>query len=315
MVGALAGMFPAETTSRLLVGLQEPDDAAVYVLDGTGLVFTADYFPPVVDDGATYGAIAANNAMSDVFAMGGTPLMALNLATFPADMPPEVAASILRGAAEQVRAAGAIIAGGHSTTGDEPTFGLAVLGTVDPEAVIRKGGARVGDRLVLTKSLGVGVITTAGKQGTAQREAMEAAVASMLGSNGPAAAAARASGVRCGTDVTGFGLVGHGMELAQTSGVRLRVRSADLPLLPGALEHARAGTFPGGARRNAAYFGPQTEVGGGVDPLLRDLAFSPETSGGLLLAVPPARLAGLLGRAPGAVEIGVVEEGHGILLV
>jgi selenide,water dikinase len=303
-------------TRDLLVGLDPPDDAAVYRLNGTALIFTADYFPPVVDDPHAYGAIAACNALSDVFAMGGKPLLALNLAAFPDDMPPEVAAAILRGGAEKAREAGCVVAGGHTTTSEEPTYGMAVVGTASPAALIRKGGARPGDHLVLTKPLGVGVITTAGKRGKALPEAMAAAVASMQALNAAAAEAAVAAGVRCGTDVTGFGLGGHALELATASGVCLRIRAASVPLLPGALHHAAQGAFPGGAARNLEHFGPHTEVGAAVDPLVARLLFSPETSGGLLLAVPADRVAGLVEhcaeRGVAAAVIGDVVEGRGL---
>ncbi len=318
MVADVAGFFPADVRERLLVGLDEPDDAAVYNLGGTGLIFTADYFPPVVDDPFTYGAIAANNALGDVFAMGGRPLVALNLATFPDDMPVEVARAILAGAAEQARAVGAVIAGGHTVSGRDPSFGLAVLGVVDPAHLIRKGGAQPGDCLVLTKPLGVGVITTAGKRGTVLPEALSAAVASMRAPNLAAAQAAVALGVRCGTDVTGFGLVGHALEMAEASGVQFRLRAADVPLLPGAMHHAGAGDFPGGAERNADYFAPRTEVVAGVDPLLRALLFSPETAGGLLLAVPPHALqhmeASCAAAGVRAVPIGDVRHGQGLVI-
>ncbi len=319
MVGGLKGVFPPELTRNLLVGLDDPDDAAVYALGGTTLVFTADYFPPVVDDPETYGAIAANNALSDVFAMGGQPVLALNLASFPDDMPPEVAQAILRGGARQALAAGAVVAGGHTTASDEPNFGMAVIGTVDPAHLVRKAGARPGDRLVLTKPLGVGVITTAGKAGTALPEAMAAAVGAMLASNRAAAAAAREAGVVCGTDVTGFGLIGHALELAEASGVCLRIEAGAVPLLAGALHHAAAGDFPGGAARNETFFAARTQTGPGVDPLRRRLLFSPETAGGLLLAVPSAAASGLLAacRDAGcdAVLIGEATTGVGLQLV
>lgn len=318
MVSGLRGMFPPELTNKLLVGLDDPDDAAVYDLDGTGLVFTADYFPPVVDDPYLYGAIAANNALSDVFAMGGRPILALNLAAFPDDMPPEVAGEILRGGAEQALKAGAVVAGGHTTTSAEPTFGMAVIGTVPPNAIVRKGGARHGDRLVLTKALGTGVITTAGKNGTALPEAMAAAIASMTASNAAAAEAARQAAVRCGTDITGFGLIGHARELAAASGVRMVIRAEAVPLLPGALHHAGLGDFPGGTARNAQYFGPHTEVGASVDPLVQRLCFSPETAGGLLMAVPAHAVhlvvEGCAAAGLRAAVIGEVMPGHGVRL-
>jgi selenide,water dikinase len=299
---------------QVLVGLEQPDDAAVYGLDDErALVFTADYFPPVVDEAGAYGAIAAANALNDVFAMGGTPILALNLACFPDDMPAEVARAILHGAAAKAREAGAVVAGGHTTRGDEPTFGLAVLGMVHPGAIVRKGGARPGDRLLLTKPLGTGVVTTAGKQGAASPAEMEAAIASMSRLNAAAATAARAAGLHAGTDVTGFGLAGHALEMAGAGGCRFVIRVADVPLLPGALAHARAGRFPGGAASNEAYFGARVRAPDGLAAPLRRLMFSPETAGGLLVAVPPGSAARMRDACQ-AWDIGHVEAGEGLEL-
>ena len=294
MVAGLRSAFTPEAGARVLVGLEEPDDAAVFDLDGRTLVFTADYFPPVVDGAYDYGAIAASNALSDVFAMGGVPVLALNLAGFPDDMPAALAADILRGGAEKVAEAGAVVGGGHTTRSEEPSYGLAVLGTVERDAIMRKGGAQAGDCLVLTKPLGVGVVTTAGKNGVAAVEHLRAAVASMKRLNAGAAQAARAAGVRCGTDVTGFGLIGHLLEMAESSGVGFRVRAAEVPLLPGAMPCAAQRQFPGGVRHNEGFFGDRVRAGAGVDPLVRRLLFSPETAGGLLLAVPGAAVERLL---------------------
>jgi selenide,water dikinase len=311
------GSFPAELPPALLVGLDEPDDAAVYRLEGATVILTADYFPPVVDDAADYGAIAAANALSDVYAMGGRPVLALNLTGLPDDMPAEVAAAILRGGAEKVCEAGAVIGGGHTTRDEEPTYGLAVLGTVDPEALIRKSGARPGDALVLTKPLGTGVITTAGKQGAASADELAAAVSSMRRLNAAASAAAVRAEVHCGTDVTGFGLLGHGLELAEASGVRFRIRPAAVPLLTGAHRCGVARCFPGGAASNEGFFAPRVQGAEDAvpDPVNRRLLFSPETSGGLLLAVPAVSLNRFLREAPGTAVIGQVVEGEGIELV
>ena len=306
-------------TQGLLVGLEEPDDAAVWRLDDhKALIFTADYFPPVVDEPRAYGAIAAANALNDVFAMGGRPALALNLATFPDDMPAEVASEILAGGAEKAREAGAVVAGGHTTAGSEPTFGMAVIGFASPAALTRKGGARPGDRLLLSKPLGSGVVTTAAKNGRAASGIIAAAVRSMAGLNAAAAAAAAAVGARCATDVTGFGLVGHGAEVAQASGVALRIFAGRVPLLPGAEACGRAGGFPGGAARNEAYFGDRTVAAPELDPVLRRLMFSPETAGGLLIAVPAGRVGQILEAASGAGqplwEIGEVLSGAGVEL-
>lgn len=319
--GEDAEIGAGDAVSGLLVGLNDPDDAAVYNLTGTGLVFTADYFPPVVDQAYDYGAIAASNALSDVYAMGGTPLMALNLAGFPADMPAAVAAEILRGAAEKVRAAGAVIGGGHTTRSVEPTFGLAVVGTVDPAHLVRKGGVAVGDVVVLTKALGVGVITTAAKNGLATADHVASAVASMSRLNAVAAGIARRVGVRGGTDVTGYGFLGHLLEMAEASGLDFRVRAESVPLLPGALACAREGEggFPGGAQSNEAFFAPRVRADPELDPLILRLLYAPETSGGLLLAVSPDAVDALLRACRTAGEtawvVGAAVAGNGLVTV
>jgi len=290
VLSGFGDFFPPEMSEHLIVGLDDPDDAAVYRIDeNTALIFTADYFPPVVDDPYAYGAIAATNALSDVFAMGGRPALALNLASFPDDMPDAVARAILRGGAEKAREAGAVIAGGHTTRGEEPTYGLAVIGFVHPDALMRKGGARVGDRLYLSKALGVGVVTTAGKQGVASASDLEGAVIAMSRLNAAAAGAAQAAGVRCATDITGFGLLGHALEMAEASGMRFRVAAAAVPFLPGSERYGRAGCFPGGAARNAEHFAARVQVVGAIDEVRQRLLFSPETAGGLLAAVPAER--------------------------
>jgi selenide,water dikinase len=314
MIEGFADLFPPAMREHVLVGLDEPDDAAVYRVDAErALVFTADYFPPVVDDPRAYGAIAATNALNDVFAMGGKPFLALNLACFPDDMPPEVAREILHGAAAKALEAGAVVAGGHTTRGDEPTFGLAVIGFVHPERVVRKGGARPGDRLFVTKRLGTGVVTTAGKQGAASAEEIAAAIESMSQLNAAAGSAARDAGVRAGTDVTGFGLVGHALEMAEAGRCRFVIRVEDVPLLPGALAHARAGRFPGGAATNEDYFGARVRAPRELPAVVRGLMFSPETAGGLLVAVPAEAAAGFRDACQ-AWEIGHVEAGDGLEL-
>lgn len=302
-----------------MVGLDRPDDAAVYRLDDhRALIFTADYFPPVVDDAGAYGAIAAANALNDVFAMGGQPTLALNLASFPDDMPAEVARGILWAGATKAREAGAVIAGGHTTRGEEPTYGLAVIGFVDPERVFRKGGARPGDRVFLSKPVGTGVVTTAGKAGAAPSEALISAVSTMSRLNRVAAEAAGAAGVRAATDVTGFGLVGHALEMAEAADCCFRILPARVPLLPGAEACGREGWFPGGAASNERHFGPRVRVTTEVDSVLRRLMFSPETAGGLLVAVPAAGIAALREVAGAGDqsfwEIGVVTDGSGVEL-
>jgi selenide, water dikinase len=314
VVRPLAEIFPAAAYPQLLVGLAAPDDAAVYRLtDDLAIVSTADFFPPVVDDPYTFGAVAAANALSDIYAMGGEPLFALNLAAFPDDLPPEILAEIFRGGAEKVREAGAVIAGGHTVTDKEPKYGLAVTGRIDPRRVLAKQGAQVGDRLVLTKALGTGVITTAHKRGQVEAADLAAAVDSMAHLNRAAAAAAGAVGAHALTDITGFGLLGHAHEMAHLSGVRLVFDFAALPWLPGARRYAEAGVFPGGTGRNADYFGKWVTFDRAPEDWETWLLHDPQTSGGLLMAVAETQLPALLGRLRGEGEtawvIGTVEAG------
>ncbi len=262
---------------------------------------TLDFFPPIVDDPYAYGAIAAANAMSDVFAKGGRVLLALNIAGFPSDLPHEILTEIFRGGADKVAEAGGIVAGGHTVVDKEPKYGLCVTGLVDPRDVRTKGGAAVGDRLVLTKPLGTGVVATAGKFDKAAAGDLAAAIASMTALNLGASRAMLAAGASAATDITGFGLLGHAAEMASNGGVRFRIAAAAVPLLSGAREYARLGLLTGGARRNRAYLtGPAApapvEVAADVDPLVADLLFDSETSGGLLVAIAPDRLDTLLAR-------------------
>jgi selenide,water dikinase len=319
----LAGMFKAEDYPDLLVGLGMPDDAAVYRLSSEqAIIETADFFPPVVDDPYTFGAVAAANALSDVYAMGGRPLFAINLAAFPDDLPADVLSEILRGGAEKVREAGAVIAGGHTVTDKEPKYGLAVTGLVHPERILTKRGAQVGDRLVLTKSLGTGVLTTAHKQGRVAGADLEAAVASMLHLNRLASEAAQAtSGVHAVTDVTGFGLLGHAHEMAHLSGVSIALDYAALPWIGAVRRYAAEWVFPGGSERNEAYYSrwvtvaPELNLAAWELRLLHD----PQTSGGLLIAVAGAHVEELAERLRAAGEpahvIGAVRRGSGELVI
>ena len=316
----LSGLFPAAEYPDLLVGLEGPDDAAVYRLDDTrALVVTTDFFPPVVDDPYSFGAIAAANAMSDVFAMGGTVLLALNLLGVPADLPAEVVSEILRGGGETVKAGGGVVAGGHSIIDAEPKYGLAVVGLVDPRTILRKSDARSGDALVLTKALGTGLVTTAIKRGRAQAEDVAAAVAGMSALNRAAGSCAAKLAVGAATDITGFGLAGHALEMAEQSGVDLVLDLSALPLLPGAWTYALAGMVPGGAERNREAFAPRVDGLDAVDPNWERILFDPQTSGGLLMAIAPSRLPALLGalEAEGvaAAVIGEARLGSGRLLV
>ena len=284
-------MFPAADYPSLLVGLEVSDDAAVYkVSDDLAIIQTLDFFTPIVDDPYTYGAIAAANAMSDVYAMGGEVVLALNIACFPSDLPPHTITEILRGAGEKVREAGGVVAGGHTIDDPEPKFGQSVMGTAHPDHIATKAGARPGDLLLLTKPIGVGIITTVAKSDAAASEHLQAAITSMLQLNRSGAHLAQ-RGVKAMTDITGFSLLGHGYEMAEHSGVCLHIHSRQVPVLPGAREYAESWLFPGGSKRNADYFGQWVQASPRVSEELLMLFYTPETSGGLLMAVPQSKLA------------------------
>jgi len=312
----LAGFVPAESAD-LLVGLDPADDAAVYRLDDErALVFTVDFFPPVVDDPRAFGAIAATNALNDVFAMGGMPLLALSITAFPEELPMEVLGEILAGADEVVRAAGAILAGGHTIRDDEPKYGLAVVGTVHPDGIWPKSGARPGDALFLTKPLGTGLVLQAQREGRAPEGALDATVAAMRTLNRDAADALRPFGPNAVTDVTGFGLLGHAYEMASRSGVRLELDALALPALPSALELAEAGVRTGGDRRNRDYAGPHVESSASATS--EALAFDPQTAGGLLVSLPAEQAAVLVATFAAAgldlYRVGSVVVGSGVVL-
>ena len=314
--GLLAGFVPA-TSEDLLVGLDPADDAAVYRLDDErALVFTVDFFPPLVDDPRTFGAIAATNALNDVFAMGGAPLLALSVAAFPEELPTEVLGDVLAGADERVRAAGAILAGGHTIRDDEPKYGLAVVGTVHPDALWPKAGAQPGDVLYLTKPLGTGIVLQAERDGRTPPGALEAAVTSMTELSRGAADTLRPFAPNAVTDVTGFGLLGHVHELASRSGVRAVLEAEALPLLPGALELARDEVKTGGDRRNREYAGGHVQSS--VDAALETLAYDPQTAGGLLISMTTDRAAVLEATFADAgqllARVGHVEAGAGVVL-
>ena len=303
---------------RVLVDYRTGDDAGVFRLDAANaLVQTLDFFTPVVDDPYAFGAIAAANALSDVYAMGGTPLTALSIAAFPEqDFPAEWAVEIVRGGAATLREAGCVLLGGHSVRDPEIKFGYAITGSVDPARILSNAGARPGDRLVLTKPLGTGVLATALKAGQAPAAAVQAATRSMCALNREAAAAALRHGVQAATDVTGFGLAGHAAAMARESRVSLEIRVADLPLLPEAL--ALAVRFqPGGLKANRLQFEPLLDDRAAPDAARRALLFDPQTSGGLLLPVPPERLAALLAELPEARVIGraLAAGPHALVLV
>ena len=283
----LSHRFLAQDYPNLLVGLRDPDDAAVYrINDTTAIIQTIDFFPPVVDDAYSFGAITAANAMSDVYAMGGEVLLALNLAAWRDDLPLELLTEIFRGGADKVAEAGAVIAGGHTITDQEPKYGLSVTGVVHPNHITTKGGARPGDVLVLTKPLGAGLITTAGKNGVASDEHLQNAIDWMARLNRGGAQAMQAVGIECATDITGYGLLGHAHEIAQASGVALQFRASALPVYDGALAYAHQQQIPGGAGRNKLYLEDKAEFVRAVDDNLYEIFFDPQTSGGLLIVVP-----------------------------
>jgi selenide,water dikinase len=287
----LKQIFAGIVDDRLLVGLDSPDDAAVYRINAeTAIILTTDFFTPIVDDPYDYGAIAAANAVSDVYAMGGDVALALNIAAFPADLPVNIVAEIFRGGAEKVREAGGIIAGGHTVDAPEPKYGLAVLGLIHPDRVATKGQARPGDLLVLTKPLGVGLVTTAFKADMAEARSLDEAVAWMSRLNRAAARAMTAGDCHTATDITGFSLLGHSCEIAERSRVRLRLRLEALPFVHGAKTLAEAWLFPGGTNKNEAAYRSQIEFEAGLPLEMQMLLFTPETSGGLLVAMPPGEL-------------------------
>jgi selenide,water dikinase len=300
--------------------LGEPDDAAVWRLDeDRALVATTDFFTPVVDNPYDYGAIAAANALSDVYAMGGKPFLALNVAALPPDLPLEISSEIIRGGAEVTRQAGVVLAGGHSIQDKEPKYGLVVLGFVHPEKMLTKSGARQGDVLLLSKPLGFGTITTALKNDQADPSDVAEAVGWMKRLNRQAAELATEFNLHGGTDVTGFSLLGHASEVGQASKVRLRLEFERIPFVGGARRYAEQFIFPGGASDNRTFFSEQVQFALAIDEASQMLLFDPQTSGGLLLCVPPDKLERLQERAAQVGQlfwpVGQVLEGSGIEVV
>jgi selenide, water dikinase len=277
----------ADGLSDLIAGLDPPDDAAVHlVAPGVAVIGTVDFFPPIVDDPRTFGEIAAANALSDVFAMGGRVLFALSVAAIPEDMPSAAFRAILDGAASKVREAGGLLAGGHTIRDPEPKYGLAVVGVASPDRLLRKGGARPGDVLLLTKALGTGLLVSGRRQGRTSDADLAGAVDSMRVLNRPASEVLVEQGVRAATDVTGFGLLGHALEMARSSSTTFVLEASSLPALDGALELARDGVETGGATFNRQFVAPALTVDDGVPDDLVTLGHDPQTSGGLLAAVP-----------------------------
>jgi selenide,water dikinase len=303
-----------------LVGLGDPDDAAIWRLDDErALVVTTDFFTPVVDTPYEYGAIAAANSLSDVYAMGGRPFLALNIAALPPDLPPEISSEILRGGAEKSLEAGVVVVGGHTIQDKEPKYGLVALGFVHPQKMLTKAGLRPGDALALTKPLGFGVTTTALKQQKAAPEDVAEVVSWMVKLNRSAAELAVEFGLRGGTDVTGFSLLGHSMEMANASHLGLRFFSDKIPFVSCARKYAGMWTFPGGASDNRLYFGPRVKFVEGISEETQMLLFDPQTSGGLLLGVPPEKLAAFVERAAAIQQpvwvVGETLTGEGIEVV
>jgi selenide,water dikinase len=306
-LSAALAPLPRESDPRLLVGRETFDDAGVFrVSDDLALVQTVDFFAPILDDSYRFGRVAAANALSDVYAMGGEPLTAMNIVGFPEKaLPLSVLTDILRGGQDAVHEAGARIVGGHTVTDEELKYGLSVTGRVHPDRILSNANARPGDKLLLTKGLGTGILATAGKRGSLSDAHAEALYASMAALNAEASRAAVALGARCATDVTGFGLLGHASHIARASGVKLRFQYASMPLLPGAREALAAGFVTGGAARNAKWVAAITDwddVGDDARALLTD----PQTSGGMLVALPSGRVDEYRARVPAAVVVGEV---------
>jgi selenide,water dikinase len=313
----LTEFFPLSRYPELLVGLEDYDDAAVYQLDDhTALIHTLDFFTPVVDDPYDYGAIAAANALSDIYAMGGEVLVALNICCFPQDLPESILKEIIRGGAEKVHEAGGVIAGGHTIQDKEPKYGLSVLGRIHPGKILTKSKAREGDTIVLTKPLGTGLITTAAKGDMAEPGHVDAAVKSMKQLNKTASTLIQETGVHGCTDVTGYALLGHGYEIAEKSNIRLCINVDALPILDGALQYAENSLFPAGTCRNRDYFKEHVEFAGHIDDDMQMLLFTPETSGGLLFTVSRDKVDEMKQAFLKAGEffriIGEVTGGHGI---
>ncbi len=300
-----------------MIGLEGPDDAAVWRLDDSrAIVATTDFFTPVVDDAYDYGAIAATNSLSDIYAMGGTPFLALNIAALPPDLPTEISADILRGGAEKAREAGVVIAGGHTVQDKEPKYGLVALGFVDPRKMLSKGGLKVGDALVLTKPLGFGVTTTALKREQADERDVKEVVSWMARLNKTAGQLAVEFNLRGGTDITGFSLLGHGLEMAEAAGAAMEIEYDKVPFVSCARKYAEKGAFAGGLFDNRSFYGSRVKFIKKLDEPAEMLLFDPQTSGGLLLGVPQENLAAFTKRAKELDQpiwvIGEVKAGKGI---
>lgn len=310
-------IFKSSDYPDLLIGLEGPDDAAVWRLDDSrALVVTTDFFTPVVDNAFDYGAIAATNSLSDIYAMGAKPFLALNVAALPPDLPAEISAEILRGGAEKAREAGVVIAGGHTVQDKEPKYGLVAIGFVDPQKMLGKGGLQVGDALVITKPLGFGVTTTALKREQADEKDVQEVVSWMTKLNKIAGQLAVEFDLRGGTDISGFSLLGHGWEMAAAAHLKLEIEYNKIPFASCARKYAEMGAFAGGLFDNQSYFSSHVQFDQSLDEPSQMLLFDPQTSGGLLLGVPQNKLDALMKRAKELDQpvwvIGNVTEGLGI---
>ena len=302
----------------LLVGTETGDDAGVYRIgEDTALVFTVDFFPPIVDDPFSFGAVAAANSLSDIYAMGGKPLLALNIVAFPVDLPKDILGEVLRGGFAKAQEAGCLIIGGHTVDDQEPKYGLAAIGLVEPGKQVTNAGARPGDILVLTKPVGTGIITTAGKQGVTEPEVLDRAVSMMSTLNRAASEAMVKVGVNAGTDVTGFGLIGHLSIMMKGSGTGAKIQLSSVPVLPGTWRLLEDGIAPGGTHRNLDSASQYVRWHDGISDAARLLLCDAQTSGGLLMSVPRDQLDLLMkeleaGGVPGAAIVGeVIEDGKG----
>ena len=311
----------ARSDPRLIVGLQTSDDAVVYAIrDDLALIQTVNFFSPIVDDPYLFGQIAAANSLSDIFAMGGDVLFALNIAAFPEDLPSEILSVILEGGADKVAETNAVIAGGHTVTDPEPKYGLVVTGTAEPQNIWTKAGARPGDALYLTKPLGTGIITTAHKRNAVDEATLQGAVAQMATLNLAASRTARSVTIHACTDITGFGLLGHTWEMATKSNVSIEIDVEAVPVLAGAIELARLGNIAGGLDRNREYYSHEVDskvqIDSDIDAALAEVLFDPQTSGGLLFSVPrQATTAFTTALTLAGVpfwNIGQVDEGSGV---
>lgn len=305
--------FQTRSDPRLIVGYDKSDDACVYVIDGdTALVQTTDFFPPIVDDPYLFGQIAAANALSDIYAMGGEPKLALNILCLADRMDKDTVQEILRGGYAKAYEAGVIIAGGHTIQGAEPIYGLAVTGFVHPDKVLTNAAARPGDALILTKPLGVGILTTAAKAGLVDQAVLERLYVQMAALNKTARDIMVNYPIHSCTDITGFALLGHSYEMAQGSGCSIRLDTAKIPYHPEACEMAEMGFIPAGAYRNREYAGPGVKTGPGVTRAMEDICYDPQTSGGLLMALPQEAaeecLAELREAIPQTAVIGLVTD-------